>query len=451
MSQETLFDGQRLTMPQSIDLTVDSLLTHGLGKPRRYRRVAIAWSGGKDSTLLLVLFLHLCLTGQIEVPEEIVVLYADTRMELPPLAIAAAAIRAELDGIADDFARIGCALTVRVVLPPMDDRFFVYMFGRGVPPPSSQFRWCTERMKVKPMAWALEGLCMERAGIAGWPTDEPKRSDAEGQAVVAALRKELAERGPVDKILMLTGLRLGESAARDDRIHLACSKNDGECAQGWFQEALQGDLVDTLSPILPWRVCHVWSYLLHHAPQKEPYLDTRLIAEAYGGEEAAEIGARTGCVGCSVVSEDHTLLRICRMPPWGYLSPLKKLHGYYWNTLRSPLVRLRQPLGEKRKDGSLVKNPQRMGPITFEGRRAGLAFVLGVQADVNEAARRLGRPGIDILNADEVARIEELIAAETWPDGWGGDEPLATAMSDVQHHDGSIQPLLRGLFEGEPP
>lgn len=450
MSQENLFDGHRLTMSESLDLTVDSLLTHGLGKPRRYRRVAIAWSGGKDSTLLLALFLFLCLTGKVEVPEEIVVMYADTRMELPPLAIAAAAIREELQVVADDFARLGCKLTVQVVLPPMDDRFFVYMFGRGVPPPSSQFRWCTERMKVKPMAWALDGVAMDRAGITGWPTWEPKRSDVEAQALVASLREELKARGAADKMLMLTGLRLGESSARDDRINLACNKKDGECAQGWFQSALQGDLVDTLSPILHWRVCNVWAWLLHHAPQKEPYLDTRIIAEAYGGEEAAEDGARTGCIGCPVVSEDHTLIRICRMPGWEYLSPLKQLHSYYWDTLRSPLVRLRQPIGEKRKDGKLVKNPQRMGPLTFEGRRAGLAFVLGLQAEVNEAARRLGRPEIDILNAEEVARIEALIAAETWPDGWDGDEPLATVMSDVQHADGSIQPLLRGLFEGEP-
>ena len=135
------------------------------------------------------------------------------------------------------------------------------------------------------------------------------------------------------------------------------------------------------------------------------------------------------------------------MPGWEYLSPLKRLRGYYWDVLRSPLVRLRQPAGEKRQDGSSVKNPQRMGPITFDGRRAGLAFVLGVQAEVNAAALLLGRPRIDILNAEEVTRIEELIAAETWPRRWDGDEPLATAMSDVMHRDGSIQPLLAGLFE----
>jgi DNA sulfur modification protein DndC len=259
-------------------------------------------------------------------------------------------------------------LTVRVVLPPLDDRFFVYILGRGVPPPSNRMRWCTERIKVKPMAAELERLAGERR----------------------------------DKILMLTGLRVGESAARDARIALACGRDGGECGQGWYQETLSGELVDTLAPVLHWRVCHVWAYLRHHAPAQG--WDTALLAEAYGGDEAEEANARTGCSGCPVASEDHALARICRMPGWEYLSPLKRLRPYYWDVLRSPLVRLRKPGGERRVDGSLVKNQQRMGPITLDGRRTGLAFILAVQSEVNEAARRLGRPEIDILDAEEATR-----------------------------------------------
>jgi DNA sulfur modification protein DndC len=65
-----------------------------------------------------------------------------------------------------------------------------------------------------------------------------------------------------------------------------------------------------------------------------------------------------------------------------------------------------------------------MGPLTFEARLMGLERVLGIQAACNAAARA-GRPEIDLINAEEEARIRELIAAETWPDGWDGDEPTA--------------------------
>jgi DNA sulfur modification protein DndC len=429
--QSTFFEADRLTMPGSIDLTVESLLTHGVklgkevGLDELYQRWAVAWSGGKDSTLLLVLLIALIKAGKIPPPRELTVLYADTRQELPPLAVAAAAIRAELDEVAEDLALLGCKLTTRVVLPPMDDRFMVYMLGRGVPPPSNRMRWCTERIKVRPMAAELERLA--------------------GQSR--------------DKVLLLTGLRVGESAARDQRIALACGKDGGECGQGWFQETLSGDLVDTLAPILWWRVCHVWQYLVHHAPNVEPYFPgTRLIAEAYGfGDEAEENTARTGCIGCPVVSEDRALARICAMPEWAYLSPLKALRGYYWDVLRSRASRLQKVfvapplvLAPKRLEQAIKSQRRRdgqTGPLTFEARRAGLAFVLGLQAEVNDAARRLGRPRIDILNAEEEARILELIAAETWPDGWDGDEPIGSVMTDVTHEDGSVQPLLLRVLE----
>ncbi|TEB41488.1 FAD synthetase, partial [Flavobacterium circumlabens] len=55
-------------------------------------------------------------------------------------------------------------------------------------------------------------------------------------------------------ILMLTGVRLGESAVRDQRINTSCSKDGAECGQGWYQSGLQNDLCSTLAPILHWRV-----------------------------------------------------------------------------------------------------------------------------------------------------------------------------------------------------
>lgn len=59
-------------------------------------------------------------------------------------------------------------------------------------------------------------------------------------------------------------------------------------------------------------------------------------------------------------------------------------------------------------------------------------------------AARLGRPGVDLLNAEEAARIRELIAAETWPNGWDGDEPTGDTPIDHVFGDGTVQPLLIG-------
>lgn len=392
MRQPTLFDGARVDMRDSIEMTVASLAAYG----PTHAHWVVAWSGGKDSTAVLTVVLWLILSRRVPAPRTLTILYADTRMELLPLWVTAATLREEIEEHRAALAALGCTLTVRTVVAPLEKRFWTYMLGRGVPPPNNgRLRWCTRQIKVDPMHDAL-----------------------------AALRGEIGE-----KFLVLTGVRLGESAARDARIALSCSKDGGECGQGWYQQTLPGALCDTLAPLLHWRICHVWQWLDGWAPLPEyGEWSTRLLAHAYGGrdgDEAAEIQARTGCVCCPLASRDSALDAVVAMPAWAYLAPLKALR-LLWDEMRSPLVRLRQPGGETRKDGKPAANQHRMGPLTIEGRQRALARVLDIQARVNAAADRLGRPRVDMIDAEELAFIERCHRDGVFPDGWDGDEPLAS-------------------------
>jgi hypothetical protein len=84
---------------------------------------------------------------------------------------------------------------------------------------------------------------------------------------------------------------------------------------------------------------------------------------------------------------------------------------------------------ERLKDGSIAANPQRMGPLTFEARLMALDRILEIQRSCNLVAVAEGLPLVDILNPEEEARIRELIAAKTWPNGWAGDEPTADVLA----------------------
>lgn len=399
MNQPSLFGGQRLQMNESIDLTIASLNAYG----PTHKHWAIAWSGGKDSTTLVTLVAYLVGAGKVQRPETLTVLYADTRMELLPLYQASIAIREEL-------AELG--FETRTALAPMDKRFFVYVLGRGVPPPNNNtLRWCTRQIKIDPMAEELERLFGDRG----------------------------------EKVLLLTGVRQGESAIRDGRIAMSCGRNGAECGQGWYQETMPEQLCDTLAPLLHWRVCHVWEWLKHWAPTAEfGDWSTRQIADAYGGDEAEEINARTGCIGCPLANQDTALDSVVQQSQWAYLAPLKGLRPIY-RSLRSPLVRLKKRGIERRKDGSAAHNPQRMGPIVFEARLEALDKILLIQKSVNDAAAKAGRPPIDLINASEEARIRELIANKTWPQKWSSDDALATEMMDSIYPDGSVQKLLAGF------
>jgi DNA sulfur modification protein DndC len=397
-TQPTFFDDMRSTLGDAIAQTRASLLTYA----QTHRHWAIAYSGGKDSSATVTVVAHLIETGQVPAPASLTVLYADTRMEITPLQVSAMKVLAELRER---------GIQTKIVLPELDDRFMVYMLGRGVPPPKNRFRWCTSQIKIEPIMRALQ-----------------------------ALRDEAGE-----KILMITGVRLGESAARDARIVMSCSRDGAECGQGWFQEATPDAIADTLAPILHWRVCHVWAWLTAHCPDLGfPTLD---IAIAYGGDEAEEINARTGCMGCPLASKDKALLAVVRQPAWSYLAPLLRLKPLYNYLNFNHANRLRKIDIELRKDGTAASNPQRIGPLTMEARIYGLDSVLAIQAEVNAEALQQKRPIVSLIDTEEEARIRQLIAENTWPRGWDGTEAAGDALVDRINRDGTVQPLLSSLGE----
>lgn len=387
-SQPTFFDGDRMLLADALEITAQSLNAYA----EKYDHWAIAFSGGKDSSALVAAVIYLILTGRVKRPKTLTILMSDTRMELPPLFATAMKILSEVRA---------AGFKTQLVMPKLEHRLFVYMLGRGVPPPSNTFRYCTGHLKIEPMIAAL-----------------------------AALRDEYGE-----KFLMLTGVRIGESAVRDAKISLSCGKNNSECGQGWFQEATPEAVADTLAPLLHWRLCHVWDWLTGIHDMEPHGFSTSLIAAVYGQDENLETHARTGCVGCNLASRDFALEEIIKRPQWKQYTPLMELRPLYAE-LKKPENRLRKDGTETKQDGELVANPCRMGPLTFAARLWALEKVLSIQA----------RAGVDLINAEEEAKIRELITAKTWPNGWDGSEPIASIPFDNVFPGGSVQPIMKELF-----
>ncbi len=427
MRQLNLFPEHRATSREAIAITIDSIKDYA----EQYKHWQISFSGGKDSTALVTLILHLIETKEIKTPESLTVMYADTRLELPPLQASAMQILQEVE-------RRG--FKSQVVMAELDKRFMVYLLGRGVPPPNnSTLRWCTQQIKLTPMKVAMQRL-YELHG---------------------------------EKILSFNGVRIGESAIRDRRIEqrmaISCSKNGSECGQGWFQRDLPDAICDKFSPLLHWRVCNIWDWLMLDAPKLG--FNTELLAEVYGGDEAVEMNARTGCICCPLASKDTALEYLVALPQrtspkglanasavlgvstqlsgaspmsdsskkWAYLKPLLKLRSLYeW---AREFQNRHQKVGEKKKDGSYSSSPNRKGPLTLAARKELLEKILAVQESVNN--NRGSNLAIDLINPEERSRIEELIAAKTFPNRWSGDEPIGDEIVPQYDSSGNVQ---RSLF-----
>ena len=116
----------------------------------------LAYSGGKDSTLLLQL------TWEVlsELPRsmrkrEVHVVGNDTLVESPLVIGHLRKTMAVIAAVADN---AGLPITTRITVPHVDQTFWVNVIGRGYIPPTRNFRWCTDRMKILPTSQLLEGL-----------------------------------------------------------------------------------------------------------------------------------------------------------------------------------------------------------------------------------------------------------------------------------------------------
>lgn len=279
----------------------------------------LAFSGGKDSTTTIVVALETALKEHLAV-SRIDVVYADTLVEIPVIREWAL----EFLQFLDDFDRLrDLPLFYHILRPPVEERFWVCILGKGYPPPHQRFRWCTRRLKIEP--------------------------------VEAALRDQIQP----GRTAIITGVRFGESVDRDRRMNLTCRRG-GECGQGSWSYYSQRLQAVYLSPIAYWGECDVWDFLNFVAPHWG-YPTNRLESDVYNGRET-----RFGCWMCTVVRQDKAMEKITATPKWEYLRPLLEFRQRVLELTNSAASRYVRPDGK-------------IGRLSLDVRRTLLKELLRIQ------------------------------------------------------------------------
>jgi DNA sulfur modification protein DndC len=108
----------------------------------------VGYSGGKDSSAVL----QLVWLAIRELPAEqrtkpIHVITTDTLVEQPMVAAWVDTSQARMREAAQ---AQGLPITPHKLTPEIEDSFWVNLIGKGYPAPRLKFRWCTERLKIKP-------------------------------------------------------------------------------------------------------------------------------------------------------------------------------------------------------------------------------------------------------------------------------------------------------------
>ena len=277
----------------------------------------IGFSGGKDSTALLKL-VYLALRGLRKREKIITVFYCDTGIEIPLMRKLA---YKTLHGIRKEALSEKIPINIRIVKPKMKDRFFVNVIGKGYPPPTNKFRWCTDRLRINPS----KGLYKDRGVI-------------------------------------LLGVRNGESQERDKII----SKHK---IASYYYKHVQNSRAVIFSPIVNYETQDVWDLLLSNGRPNS--IDGAKLASLYsctGTVQKGSVGRRFGCWVCTVVRKDRAMEGLVNegVP---YLEHLLSYRNWLMQIREQPSYRFK-----KRRNGV-----SGMGSFTLLARREMLSRLLKTQ------------------------------------------------------------------------
>jgi DNA sulfur modification protein DndC len=291
----------------------------------------IGFSGGKDSTAVLKLVYTALLSARGH-PRPVSVLYADTGVEIP---IVADLVRKTMRRLSREARADGVPLTVKHAQPRLNDRFFVKVIGRGYPPPTNKFRWCTDRLRVSPVERVLKSHGSART--------------------------------------ILLGVRSGESQQRDRTIRRHATSK-------YYLRQVGRSATRIFSPIIDYTLQDVWDTI--HTVVRPKAVDSgnlgRLYRDASGecpiirdpvGPPCGK--GRFGCWTCTVVRRDRA---VSSMVTHGHA---ELLHLLEW---RNQLMAIREDPTCRchfRRNGA-----RGLGPLTLAARRKLLRSLLAVQRRV---------------------------------------------------------------------
>ena len=122
----------------------------------------IAFSGGKDSTLLLHLVWEILLSlPSQERRRKVYVVGNDTLVESP---LVIHHLKQTMAVVREASRNTDLPVETKITEPCIDQTFWVNVIGRGYIPPTRNFRWCTDRMKIIPTNRLLEKLVLAHRG-----------------------------------------------------------------------------------------------------------------------------------------------------------------------------------------------------------------------------------------------------------------------------------------------
>lgn len=332
----------------------------------------IGFSGGKDSTVLLTLVwlalkkIRENFPTPYQLKRPVYVVCNDTMVENPIIADYVDEVLAKIETAARDQ---NLPILVKKTTPKLEETFWVNVIGKGYPVPNNTFRWCTDKLKIKPTSnFLLEQI------------------DQLGEAII------------------LLGTRYEESATRERSIR------KHEVKGNRLSKHTNTANTYVYAPIKELMLEEVW-FIINSVPAPWGF-DNSILFKIYSDASADDYEcptvitskqhtscgqSRFGCWTCTVVKKDKSMIALVDK-------------GYEW---MKPLMDFRLQLNEERNVSENRSATRRngMNAIAEDGHRFGnykdfyraklLKDLLNIQKEVQKE-----KPHITLISNQELIAIQ---------------------------------------------
>lgn len=324
----------------------------------------IAYSGGKDSSFLLQLAWKAI--WELEPKQrqrEIHVVCNNTLVENPKILTY---VSKQLELISLAAHEQSMPVSVEHTIPALNNTFWVNLIGRGYVAPNSKFRWCTERLKIKPTTkYIQEKVSRYREVI----------------ILLGTRRTESSTRAKSIKRYEVKGARLNKHHLPGAYVYNPTK--DVTTQQVWWY------LAENESP---WHsdnaeLAHIYR---NASDNNDCPLITDLSTPACGG-------SRFGCWVCTVVKKDKSMQSLIESGE-EWMRPLLKIRNFLASTIDrdNPAYRpevYRMPVRRNLEKG--------LGPYWPKIRKEILDMLLTTQSEMQKE-----RPDIQLINPQELTTIQ---------------------------------------------
>ena len=326
----------------------------------------IGFSGGKDSTAMLQLVWLAIKQVPVELRKrDVYVICNDTLVENPIIVeyVNTVLKKIEIAAVEQDIP-----IKVKITRPRLEDSFWVNIIGRGYPVPNNVFRWCTDKMKVKPTARFIT---------------EQVAEDGEAIVLIGTRKSESSTRARSIKKHEIRGKRLTKHTHQAN-TYVYSPIRELMLEEVWY-------IINTMTS--PWGADNSQLFQIYMNASADDYECPTVVTD----KSHSSCGqSRFGCWTCTVVKEDKSMTALVNK-------------GLEW---LDPLLQLRASMVDERNISKNRMTVRRNGQaVTDDGHNQGsytedykaklLKQVLKAQFEVQKF-----KPDLQLITNQELVAIQ---------------------------------------------